>query len=120
MDRLQGQWPDVAAVLASLDAVERRRVAARAAAHALEVVDLGTPEGDEQAVTAQLQQLDVIAWQIQDDDTAPAGAYETAFRRARAVNAYALSRFGGSPDDALYEALHALGAPSDAGSVLGL
>ena len=39
---------------------------------------------------------------------------------SRAVNAYALARFGGGPAEAVYEALHALNAPAEAAFVLDL
>lgn len=120
MHRLQRQWPDVATALESLVAAQQQEVAVRAAAIALEAVDQLAPGGDEQAVTAEVERLDVIAWDVQDDEAASTNAYDTAFRGARAVSAFALARFGGRPADAIFEALHALGAPADAGSVLGL
>lgn len=120
MDGLEHQWPDAARALDALDVAKQRLVALRAAAIALVAVGQPTPDGDDQAVIAEVERLDVIAWDIQDDDAAAPDAYDAAFRRARAVNAYALARFGGRPADAIYEALHALGAPADAGSVLGL
>ena len=120
MDGLERQWPDAARALNSLGVAQQRLVALRAAAIALEAVGQPAPNGDEQAVSAEVGRLDVIAWDIQDDEGAAPDAYEAAFRRARAVNAYALARSGGRPADAIYEALHALGAPADAGSVLGL
>jgi len=76
---------------------------------ALDAVGLQTPQGDEDAVEAEVERLDTVAWDLQGDEAAEPGAYELAFRSARATNAYALARFGGSPADAVYEALHALG-----------
>ncbi len=59
-----------------------------------------------------MERLDRLAWEIQQDSAAQHGDYELAFRRARAVNAYFLAKYRGSAADALYEALHALGAQS--------
>lgn len=101
--------------LESLSAAQQEEVAVRAAAIAVEAADLPAP-GDEHAVAAEVERLDVIAWDIQDGEAAASDAYDTAFRRARGVDAFALARFGRSPADAFFEALHALGAPADAGS----
>jgi hypothetical protein len=120
VDRLEHQWPDAARALDSLGVAQQKQVAVRAAAIALEAVGRPAPDGDEQAVTAEVERLDLVAWDIQDNEAAAPDAYAAAFRRARAVNAYVLARFGGRPADAIFEALHALGAPADAGSVLGL
>jgi len=120
VDRLEHQWPDVARALDSLGVAQQKQVAVRAAALALEAVGQTAPDGDEQAVTAEVERLDLVAWDIQDNEAAAPDAYAAAFRRARAVNAYVLARFGGRPADAIFEALHALGAPADAGSALGL
>jgi hypothetical protein len=87
---------------------------------ALRAVGEPVPDGDEAAVLAVVANLDEAAWIIPEDERALRADYAAAFRRARAVNAHALAKFGGEPDDAVYEALHALDAPSDAAFVLGL
>lgn len=120
MNRLEHGWPEIAKAFAALSSDRQREIAIRAATIALETVDQLTPDGDEEAVRSEIERLDAIAWDAQDDDTAAPGAYNIAFRRARAVNAYALARFGGGPAEAVYEALHALNAPAEAAFVLDL
>ena len=114
MTRLEQQWPELARELAAFDSDQQRQIATRAARACLDAVGSQAPDGDENAVKAEVERLDMIAWDIQGDEAATPGDYELAFRRARAVDAYALARFGGTPADAVYEALHALGAPEAA------
>lgn len=119
MNRLEQQWPDVHSRLAKLPTAQQYRVALRAAFESLRAVGLTVPEDDEEALAREVDRLDSITWAIQETTDAEPGAYDQAFRIARAMNSYLLARFGDSPADALYEALHGLGAPSDPGSVLG-
>ena len=120
MTRLMQHWPELARELVALDSPRQRQIAIRAAMAGLKAVNAVPPEGDEEAVKIEVERLDLIAWDAQEDQAAPPGDRDVAFRRARAANAYALARFGGSPDDAIYEALHALGAPESAGFLLDL
>ena len=120
MTRLMQHWPELARELVALDSPRQRQIAIRAAMAGLKAVNAVPPEGDEEAVKIEVERLDLIAWDAQEDQAAPPGDRDVAFRRARAANAYALARFDGSPDDAIYEALHALGAPESAGFLLDL
>jgi hypothetical protein len=113
VNRLEGQWPLVAEALGALPAEARLAVSQRAAAQALAANDLPPLEGDREAVEAEVGRLDTVAWDIQDDEASPPEAYDVAFQRARAANAYLLAEFGGTPEEVVYEALHALGAPED-------
>ena len=120
VSRLKVQWPEVADALGELSGDRQRELAMRAAAAALEATGQRTPEGDERAVSAEVQRLDELAWDTQEDDSAPPDTYPQAFRRARAVNSFALAHFGGDPADAIYEALHALDAPTDGTFILSM
>ncbi len=120
MTRLAGQWPDVARDLAALPADRRRSVARAAALAALDAVAVAVPGGDAEDLANEVQRLDEVAWDLQDDDGAAAGAHEVAFRRARALAALHAAQFGGDPAEALYESLHALGAPADGGFILAI
>lgn len=119
VDRLEQQWPDVHSRLTELPTARQHQVALRAAVESLRAVGLPVPEDDEGALAREVDRLDSITWAIQERTDAEPGAHDHAFRVARAMNSYLLARFGDSPADALYEALHGLGAPSDPGSVLG-
>ena len=111
MNRLEQQWPALAQQIETLTIDRQREVALRAASISLKAVGLPVPDGNEEALRMEVERLDQIAWDIQVDQAAETDAYDQAFRRARAVNAYALTRFGDVPLEAIYEALHALGAP---------
>ncbi|QLQ15549.1 MAG: hypothetical protein HZY73_07465 [Micropruina sp.] len=118
MNRLEQQWPDVHSRLTKLPTAQQYEVALRAATESLHAVGLPVPADDEAALERKVDHLDNIAWAIQETTDAQPGAYDHAFRMARAMNSYLLARFGDSPADALYEALHGLGAPTDAKSAL--
>ncbi len=120
MTRLAQQWPECAERLAALDIDRQRQIAIRAALAGLDALGYPIPEGDELTVEAEVERLDGLAWEIQEDWAAQPEDYELAFRRARAVNAYFLAKYRGSAADALYEALHALGAQSDPTMVFDL
>jgi hypothetical protein len=112
VNRLEQQWPALAQQIATLTIDRQRELALRAASISLKAVGLPVPDGNEEALRMEVERLDQIAWDIQDDEAAEPDAYDQAFRRARAANAFALTRFGDVPSDAIYEALQALGAPA--------
>ncbi len=82
---------DDAAALAALRAVEQRKVDAEAAASMRDLTD----------------RFDEDAWDAQDP-----GDYDVLFRRARAVAALAFA-LSAEPDEAIYEAAHAVEMPED-------
>lgn len=118
--RLEQQWPEFAELLTTLEGDRQNQIAMRGALVSLDSVGSPAPEGDEPAVRAEVDRLDVLAWDIQGDAAAKAGDYELAFRKARAMNAYLLAAFQANAAEALYEVLHALGAPEEAAFLLDL
>jgi hypothetical protein len=118
MTHLGAQWPDVAQDFAALPVDRQRSVAHAAALAALVAVAVPVPHRDAGGLENEIHRLDEVAWDLQDGDGAATGAYEAAFRRARAVAAFHAAEFGDDPGEAVYEALHALGAPADASFIL--
>lgn len=105
-------------MFAALPADRQRCVARAASLAALEAVTMAVPPGSLEELEAEVQLLDEVAWDLQGDDRAEPGAYEGAFRRARAVAAFGAAHFGDDPAQAVFEALHALGAPADGSFIL--
>jgi hypothetical protein len=69
------------------------------------------PLDDAAVLTAEVDRLDELAWDIQERvelGEASEEAYEVAFCRARSVNAALLAFHDGDSSDAVYEALIAL------------
>jgi len=112
VNSLEQQWPALAQQIETLTIERQREIALRAASISLKAVGLPVPDGNQEALRMEVERLDLIAWDIQNDEAAGPDDYVDAFRRARAVNAYTLTRFGDVPSEAIYEALHALGAPT--------
>ncbi|NUR76778.1 MAG: hypothetical protein HOQ28_10905 [Thermoleophilia bacterium] len=88
---------DDTTALDALRALERRTVDAEAAASMCELAD----------------RFDQAAW-----DAQAASDYDVLFRRARAVSALAFA-LSEEPDEAIYEAAHAVGTPEDLVRQLG-
>ena len=80
VERLEAQWPRVAAALASESADRQKEIALHAALAALRAVGTPKPVDDPHALAAECHRLDALAWGPQED--AP-DAYESAFRIAR-------------------------------------
>lgn len=118
--RLEQQWPEFTEQFTALDGDRQLQIAMRGALASLDSVGSPVPEGDEPAVRAEVDRLDALSWDIQDDASARSGDYELAFRKARAMNAFLLAAFQGNATEALYETLHALGAPEEAAFLLDL
>jgi len=103
--RLAQQSPVLALPLSSLDP-ERQVVVARAAAEvAVEASGVSIPTTEAGALTALVEALDTVAWDLQDEGNE---RYPSAFAQARAANAV-LFTVQGEPAEAVYEAVAALG-----------
>jgi hypothetical protein len=121
VSRLAQQWPDASHLIATLPIEQQARLARNAASAGLAAVQLTDP-GDREALTLEVQRLDEIAWELQQLSEFQKGSgdqYDEAFRRARAMNATLFARYG-DPEEAIYEALHALPDGFDLTSLLDI
>jgi hypothetical protein len=106
----QDEWPELAvdACRLAFGASGLEDPSVIAALRAVEVRQL-----DPDAVASMLnlaERLDEEAWAAQE--SAEQDRYDLLFRRSRAVSALAFA-LSGAPDEAIYEAAHAVGTPED-------
>lgn len=95
-------------VVAALHAEQQQAVAQLAVAAAATATNLFLPSPVQ---LIDVEHLDEVAWDAQDRLEAGLGSeaeYLVAFRRARAASAALLVEQNADPQEALYEALHAL------------
>ncbi len=113
VSRLESTNAAVATALAALSTDERIRLAFAAAEIVLSETGQ-SPDRDEASLVALVDELDTVAWDLQEQG---GPAYEAAFARARAVSAL-LFAVRGDSEDAIYEALHATASPRSVSSLV--
>lgn len=112
VSRLEATNAALAAAIAQFSEDDGKRLALAAADMVLSET-AQSPDRDELNLASLVEDLDAVAWDLQDQDDP---GYSAAFVRARAMNAL-LCAVRGDVEDAFYEALH---ATADPGSVTSL
>lgn len=115
VNRLTQRNPAFAARLTALPIHRQAEIAVGLAQQAVSECAVLIASRDESMLSAQVDELDDVAWKLHE---AGEDQYEVAFTRARAANAL-LFALHGDATEAVYEALTALGNLDAAWTIIG-